>query len=125
MAVYTQDFGQAVCAQNVNDALNQLFGAGRALGVVQRRRSPAPPPRHADGDDDDRSRSDTTPGNTTTTVPASQRHGRQDLLTQAAAKFAQADAHSKATGDLAAVPASSSARAATWSPQAQAKAAGN
>ena len=26
VAVFTQDFGQAVCAQNVNDALNQLFG---------------------------------------------------------------------------------------------------
>ncbi len=100
VGVFTQDQGQAVCAQNVNDALNQLFGqADRSTSCnisitgnggtagTPTTTTTAPPGTNT-----------TVPGPTTTTIPATAGSVR-DLLDQAAAKFAQADA-ALAAGDL-------------------------
>jgi uncharacterized membrane protein (UPF0182 family) len=100
VAVFTQDFGQAVCAQNVNDALNQLFGqAERSASCNVAITGPQP------GADTTTTTTTTepgtvttTPGPTTTTLPAAT-GSVQDLLNQAAAKFTQADA-ALAAGDL-------------------------
>jgi uncharacterized membrane protein (UPF0182 family) len=91
VAVWTQNFGQAVCAQNVTDALNQLFGqaersascnisitglpAGTPDGSTTTTTSPT---------------ATTRPGATTTTLPAAT-GSVADLLNQAAALFEQAD----------------------------------
>jgi hypothetical protein len=97
VAVYTQDFGQAVCAQTVSDALNQLFGqADRSASCnLALTGAPAGTPTSPSTTVPQ----DTTPGNTTTTVPPSSA-SVATLLTEAAQKFAAADAALK-TGDLA------------------------
>jgi hypothetical protein len=121
VAVYTQDFGQAVCAQNVNDALNQLFGqaersascnvaiTGEAPGTPTATTTTVP--------------QDTTPGNTTTTIPPAATGTVEQLLTQANAKFAQADA-ALAAKDLAGYQRLE-AEARQLVAQAQAQAGGN
>ena len=119
VAVFTQDFGQAVCAQNMNDALDQLFGqaergpcnvaiTGPATGTDTTTTTTTPP--------------DTTPGNTTTVPPATSGTVEQ-LLTLANQKFAQADA-ALAAKDLAGYQQLEQ-EARQLVAQAQAQAAGN
>jgi uncharacterized protein len=98
VAVYTQDFGQAVCAQNVTDALNQMFGPPDSRSASCNISITGAPPG--------------TPTTTTTTPTGTSSPGAststtlppvsgsvQELLNQAAAKFAQAD-DALAEGDL-------------------------
>ena len=99
VAVWTQNFGQAVCAQNVTDALNQLFGqADRSQSCNI---SITGPPA---GSTDNSTTTTTTPtgtsrpGATTSTLPAAS-GSVGDLLNQANAKFVQADAALQ-SGDL-------------------------
>jgi len=98
VAVWTQNFGQAVCAQNVTDALNQLFGqADRSASCNIAITGPA-------AGSTDNSTTTTTPtgtsrpGATTTTIPAGN-GSVADLLNQASAKFVQADTALQ-SGDL-------------------------
>ncbi|MEX1008484.1 MAG: UPF0182 family protein [Acidimicrobiia bacterium] len=96
VAVFTQDFGQAVCAQNVNDALNQLFGqadrsascnvaiTGVQPGTPTSTTTTAPPGTVT-----------TTPG-PTTTLPAS----TQELIALASKTYGDAQDALKA-GDFA------------------------
>jgi uncharacterized membrane protein (UPF0182 family) len=97
VAVWTQNFGQAVCAQTVSDALNQLFGqesrsASCNISITGT----------SAGGTDNSSTTTTTPtgtsqpGATTTTLPVGN-GSVADLLNQASAKFAQADAALQAT----------------------------
>jgi uncharacterized membrane protein (UPF0182 family) len=92
VAVWTQNFGQAVCAQNVTDALNQMFGQAERSANCNISITGAPAGTPDGSTTTTTSPTATTrPGATTTTVPGAT-GSVADLLNQAAAKFAQADA---------------------------------
>jgi len=96
VAVYTQDFGQAVCAQTVNDALNQLFGqAERSSSCnISLTGAPAGTPTNGSTTTTSPPTATTSPG-PTTTLPAS----TQDLITLAGQTYDAAQAALKA-GDF-------------------------
>ena len=92
VAVWTQSFGQAVCAQNVTDALNQLFGQAERSSSCNISITGVPAGTPDNGSTTTTSPTGTSqPGATTTTLPAAS-GSVADLLNQASAKFAQADA---------------------------------
>jgi hypothetical protein len=89
VAVYTQDFGQAVCAQTVNDALNQMFG--QALPSASCNISVTGNPAGTPTTTTTTPTGTSSPGSPTSTTQPAVSGSVQDLLNQAAAKFAQAD----------------------------------
>jgi hypothetical protein len=100
VAVYTQDFGQAVCAQTVNDALNQMFGPPDSRSASCNISITGTPPGSSGNTTTTTSPTGTsTPGASTSTTLPQVSGSVQELLNQAAAKFADAD-DALAEGDL-------------------------
>jgi uncharacterized membrane protein (UPF0182 family) len=99
VAVYTQDFGQAVCAQNVNDALNQMFGPADSRSASCNISITGAPPGGTSTTTTTTPTGTSSPGASTSTTLPPVSGSVQELLNQAAAKFAQAD-DALAEGDL-------------------------